>query len=1014
MEIVTLEFQGIGPFTDRHFIDFRQMGRGGLFLLEGPTGSGKTTILDAIVFALYGDVAGVDSSKARIVSSLLRPDREPFVELVIDSRRGLLRVRRTPEFERPKLRGNGTTTSKASIKLWKLSSPDDAGGTPVSTSIAEADQELRQAIGLTKPQFTQTVLLPQGSFATFLRAKPEDRRAVLQDIFGTELYQRFADQLAAQAKAHRGQMDLVCQSVYEVASNFCQVAWYEDALEASEPIGEQVAFDNARDAMDLDALLEGARKRRAALADQLTEADLSVQATRAVHQAADDALRALEHRNRLIEERTALLRSREALRARESEVGRDEARLAAAERAEHIRRPVANHEQATGAHEKACAVLQGEVERVRLGGDADLVSVALSPDLLRSQAASARLEASPLDRLVDLEKGLTERAKALTRQRASQLGEGRRITEGLLLVEESRVQALALGQRLTECQTVAATLATAVEERSAALLRRDAARDVDRLAALLGAARAAELDLSAAHAQAVERHREARIAWLGSLAGELAAELVEGQPCAVCGSPAHPSPATQAAGFVSRDEVQHLAEAMAQAARQAADAQSLSDRLAGQLEQQAALAGGLTLPEAETDLIAADTRRAQAEQASHEVATLRDEIDALTTQAQQTERSLLEARSDLATRNGQLQETERQLVSDQTEVAAQAEGFMSVHERVVMLLARSVQAQSLANLVQCVVDSEAELHRCSSDLTAVLAERGFATIEAANAALMSDAERAKVAEAVTGHRKKVASVADQLAGERLVGVADAIWQDPTPARLAQRLADEAQRGAQTHVGLIQGTVNAVSQASEDLRERIATLQRLRDEAGPLLRMAALANAQDGNLQRVTLPTYVLLRRFEEVVDLANVRLDAMTGGRYELRRTDEAEGRSRKLGLGLEIVDHQARDQARDPKTLSGGETFMASLALALGLADAVTAEAGGIELHTLFVDEGFGSLDPETLDAVMRQLSALRDGGRSVGVVSHVAEMKLRIAERISVAPRGDGTSTLTCSTDA
>ena len=194
MEIVTLEFQGIGPFTDRHFIDFRQMGRGGLFLLEGPTGSGKTTILDAIVFALYGDVAGVDSSKARIVSSLLRPEREPFVELVIDSRRGLLRVRRTPEFERPKLRGHGTTTSKASIKLWKLSSPDDAGGTPVSTSIAEADQELRQAIGLTKPQFTQTVLLPQGSFATFLRAKPEDRRAVLQDIFGTELYQRFADE----------------------------------------------------------------------------------------------------------------------------------------------------------------------------------------------------------------------------------------------------------------------------------------------------------------------------------------------------------------------------------------------------------------------------------------------------------------------------------------------------------------------------------------------------------------------------------------------------------------------------------------------------------------------------------------------------------------------------------------------------------------------------------------------------------------------------------------------------
>ncbi len=235
----------------------------------------------------------------------------------------------------------------------------------------------------------------------------------------------------------------------------------------------------------------------------------------------------------------------------------------------------------------------------------------------------------------------------------------------------------------------------------------------------------------------------------------------------------------------------------------------------------------------------------------------------------------------------------------------------------------------------------------------------------------------------------------------------------SPARLAKEQADAAQREADDHSGLIRGTVNAVSRASKDLTIKIVTLVKLRDEAGPLLRMANLANAGEGNLQRVTLPTYVVLRRFEEVVDLANVRLEAMTGGRYELRRTDEQEGRSRRLGLGLEVVDHQARDTTRDPKTLSGGETFMASLSLALGLADAVTAEAGGIQLHTMFVDEGFGSLDPDTLDAVMQQLSALRDGGRSVGVVSHVAEMKQRIAERVTVVPRRDGTSTLTCSID-
>ena len=149
--------------------------------------------------------------------------------------------------------------------------------------------------------------------------------------------------------------------------------------------------------------------------------------------------------------------------------------------------------------------------------------------------------------------------------------------------------------------------------------------------------------------------------------------------------------------------------------------------------------------------------------------------------------------------------------------------------------------------------------------------------------------------------------------------------------------------------------------------------RDRAEAEPYLRMADLANGTGQNLDNVTLPTFVLLRRFEEVVDLANVRLGAMTGGRYSLRRTDAREGRSHKLGLGLEVVDHASGDAARDPKTLSGGETFQAALAMALGLADAVTSEAGGIELNTLFVDEGFGSLDPDAvsythLDVYKRQ----------------------------------------------
>ena len=214
-------------------------------------------------------------------------------------------------------------------------------------------------------------------------------------------------------------------------------------------------------------------------------------------------------------------------------------------------------------------------------------------------------------------------------------------------------------------------------------------------------------------------------------------------------------------------------------------------------------------------------------------------------------------------------------------------------------------------------------------------------------------------------------------------------------------------------GVAAQTRRLATEAGAELIGRARGVAEVAAEAEPYLRMSDLANGGGANQAAVTLPTFVLLRRFEEVIDLANVRLGAMTGGRFSLRRTDSREGRSQKLGLGLEVVDHASGDAARDPKTLSGGETFQASLAMALGLADAVSCEAGGVELNTLFVDEGFGSLDPEALEEVMAQLTALRDGGRCVGVVSHVAEMKQRIADRVTVVPRRDGTSTLHCSTD-
>lgn len=1014
MEIIRLEFQGIGPFTDAHAINFRELGQSGLFLLEGPTGSGKTTILDAVVYALYGDVAGADSSKGRIVSTMLNPRREPFVDLVIDSSRGLLRVRRTPEYERPKLRGEGTTTSKATIKLWKLCSPDDPAGAPISTNVAEASEELQRAIGLTKSQFTQTVMLPQGNFSTFLRAKPEDRRDVLQDIFGTDFYHRFARKLNELAQDHRSKTDRAQSGVFDVASSFCQVAWYDDAVTATVPIHEQVAFDAARDTMDLEALRDGSHRRSTALGEELARARKAAEAARAEHVAAAETLDALETRNQLINEVTALDQRLGKLAGRKEEVEQEEARLAAAERAERARRPLLNVDRATAALDEARQTMRTVVEHLQAGRDADLVAGEPTPDGLRSHEAAARLAAGLLDRVVDLEKGLAERRTAAERERQTQLEERNRIAEGLTQVTKYRDKAIELAGQLAVREEAAARVVSAVEGQAAAAHRRDAAREVVRLTARLAKARETERELAQEHELATQRHQLARDAWLGSLASELASELVDGEPCAVCGSESHPAPAGKHDGFVGRNAVESRAERRDETGRHATEARTRSDQIAGLVEQQAAMTEGLTLAEAEADFAGAKKRREDAEQARQDVAALRNEIDSVTQTALSSERDLRGAEQALAAAIGSLEEKARQLATDQAEVTARAEGFDSVLDLKQTLVARADSARRLSSLLTAAQTARAELNRSSSELNAVLDQFGFSTLDDARSAMLDDPEREQLRGAATAYRDEVAAVEAQLANDRYAGLAGAKPDDVSSARLAEQQADAAQREADDHTGMIRGTVNAVSRASKDLTSKIATFAKLRDEAGPVLRMANLANAGEGNLQRVTLPTYVVLRRFEEVVDLANVRLEAMTGGRYELRRTDEQEGRSRRLGLGLEVVDHQARDTTRDPKTLSGGETFMASLSLALGLADAVTAEAGGIQLHTMFVDEGFGSLDPDTLDAVMQQLSALRDGGRSVGVVSHVAEMKQRIAERVTVVPRRDGTSTLTCSIDA
>ncbi|HEY8719796.1 SbcC/MukB-like Walker B domain-containing protein, partial [Pengzhenrongella sp.] len=433
---------------------------------------------------------------------------------------------------------------------------------------------------------------------------------------------------------------------------------------------------------------------------------------------------------------------------------------------------------------------------------------------------------------------------------------------------------------------------------------------------------------------------------------------------------------------------------------------TLTERLTGLREA----AGPRTLAEHDADVgqlatlvaasVAAQTRLAdlRVRLAEHEVATeqLRIRVQALATAAATARVSIDGLRTDLT--------------AAQQEVDLARADAPTVAARVADLTTRVHACEALAAAVETADQAARERTTRSAELAAGLATHDFASAAAARSAVLPAAELARLEATVAKHAAALAAVADGLASPSIADLPDDVVVDLTGALAERARAETASNAAGRVAALATRTASSSAAALGTVETALAAHHAARQLAAPVTRMADLAAASGGdNAKKLTLATYVLVKRFEDVVAAANERLLAMSDGRFELARSDEREDvRSRRTGLSMKVVDHRM-EAARDPRTLSGGETFYVSLCLALGMADVVTAEAGGIELGTLFVDEGFGSLDPETLESVLVELGKLRAGGRVVGVVSHVEAMKQSIAERIEVRRLPDGSSTLT-----
>ena len=1147
MRIHSLTMTGIGPYAGREHIDFDAVGASGRFLLTGPTGAGKTTIIDAIVFALYGDVAdSADSSKERIRSTLVGPHTESVIELVFSTSAGVYRVRRTPTYERAKRRGQGTTTQNGTVKLWHLA---EVGGEPLDepvTRVGDADAEIARAVGLSREQFTQTVVLPQGKFARFLRADSSERQHLLKDVFGTGIYDAIQDALIQASRdgarrveqaaadlrgqvASLGRHPLLTEApsptetadTGEKTADADQAAHSEDSSPSNSspqtlPGGTQEALPLPTDdagrtepqeaddapaqapAQALEAAMAGATPDLVALRrigaevleasrNRVTSADARSEAAGAALTRAQSAREEAQSLHDLLERRRALIEENERLAERAEQEADDARRLQAAERASRVRpylvaeqaarrraqqavaalaaradqsglahlaeqagvTSAGSVEEATGsaAHSHGAAVtpaalveplvreaqrqlaaLEADPSEARTGTiaadaapqDSEVAETpvaagesetdraeALSPRGLDDLAHHCRREHGQLEALVDLEAGLPERESALQQREAELQRAAGQLEQRAEKLAERPAQRTALVETLEAARAAHERLDGLQDRRARAEERHRAALAVEQLSAQLAQRDAACAEAAALAREATEQVRATRLAWISGTAGALAGELTEGEPCPVCGSTTHPSPANAGTDGATRQQVEAAEEHQRQADEALSGAVREREACAARLQEAERASDGMDAPAAKEALEAAATALATARAAADGVEELVERLEAFDAGTEQERAALDAARSAQESARSRLEAEREALAQDQRRCLEARGAWPSVTARAAALLVRAKEAEDASQDVDTARTALAQARSALADLASALTEEGFTGAAQATAALMErgaiEALAAGVRAAATARERVRLGLEDpQIAAlsgqeeDRLEAATTELAQADAAARQA---SSTQARTAESHEHL-RRAVDGVEQAATAYEEAAGS-------SADLIRVANLARGE--NEAGTPLATWVLQARFEEVLVFANERLSQMSSGRYELIRVaEETSQRKRRKGLGLAVVDHLGDERTRDPRTLSGGETFYVSLSLALALADVVSAESGGVSLETLFIDEGFGTLDADTLQAVMAQIDHLRAGGRTVGIVSHVAELRDQIAERIAVRRVASGGSTL------
>ncbi|WP_405392187.1 SMC family ATPase [Streptomyces sp. NBC_01102] len=1013
MRLHTLALTAFGPFGTTQEVDFDALSSAGLFLLHGPTGAGKTSVLDAVCYGLYGAVPGARQSPG----TSLRSDHAPVdlptevrLELTVGGRR--LEITRSPAQPRPKRRGGGFTTEKAQSLLREYDAAK--GWQALSRSHQEIGEEIGRLVGMSREQFCQVVLLPQGDFARFLRADAEARGKLLGRLFDTRRFAAVEERLAELRRTAEARVRAGDEQILALAQRIAQAA---GPAAGEAPLPE----DRPGEPGLAEGVLEWAAVARSG-AHERSDIERSALATaESRHAAARHALDSERELARLQQRYEETRRRSAGLEERRSEHDRCHEQLSRARKADLVAPALELRDEAERAHRTASEAR----ERSRTG--------------LPRELADAGAE-----QLADLERGIRAELGALdaarrAEQRSREIDAERAGLERQSRADDETIREAAdwlagwdgvhrdLQERIETAQEAATRAEQLAGQLAPARRRLDAAHRRDALAVQEETARG-RLTTAREHAVAAHetwlRLREQR---LRGIAAELAAQLVDGADCAVCGSADHPRPALAGDGHVDRATEEAALAVHRRADVTRADAERelevLRERLATAGAEAAGITGGPTDtgPTGTGDSAHEAVTDDGASRPASSVAELTVFVDRLTGEHADAHRLAAgthgarealaaaerehlgrlddrqQAERRAAARTSQREALDREQASLEAELVKARGDSASVAEHAALLGRRAVLLAEAAEALRAEQSAARQRKEADGRVADAAFRAGFDTPQAAAAKLLGQTAQRELQHRIDTWQAESAAVAERLAEEDARAASEHPPATPDAAQRAYDLTARHVRDRATALAAAQERRTELGRLSRRAEDEVRRLGPLRTEYERVARLAGLtAGTSADNERRMRLEAYVLAARLEQVAAAATARLRKMSSGRYTLVHSDARSG-GRRAGLGLHVVDSWT-GRERDTATLSGGETFFASLALALGLADVVTDEAGGVRLDTLFIDEGFGSLDEQTLDEVLDVLDSLRERDRSVGIVSHVSDLRRRIPAQLEV----------------